>query len=392
VVTGTVVAGAVAALLLAWPAWFALAGPAHLAGPIWPGQDLATEGTTLHAVLWPTPASATFARFTRWIGGPQGPALSYQYLGWGLVAVAVGGLVAFRRDRRLWWLGAMASVSALLSLGNGPGRWAPWAVLGRLPVLRYVVPSRFELVTSLCLAVMLGLVVDQVRTALGARPALPRVVAAGAAAAVAAVAVVPLAVYLAPDVPMAVRTVRAPTWFSAVGTRLPSRNVLLVFPVPYQAVESAMAWQAVTGYPYAMVGAGGPSGVPARAGPERAGAVAVGRASFAFAPQRLRPGEVPATRRALVAWGVDRIVLSDQPGLPSYDRVSSVPYTVAFVTAVTGRVPVRRGGAWVWSDASRSLPAGPGPTPAGLAACVARGGGGSPTEIRQVARCAEAAV
>ena len=64
-----------------------------------------------------------------------------------------------------------------------------------------------------------------------------------------------------------------------------------MFPVPYQVIESAMAWQAVTGFPYAMVGGGGPGGVIQRAGAERPGAEAIARASFSFT------GQVPPTGR-----------------------------------------------------------------------------------------------
>ena len=185
-----------------------------------------------------------------------------------------------------------------------------------------------------------------------------------------AVALAPIAAYLAPTVPMVTRPVRPPTWFTRVAPRLPGRPVLLVFPVPDQVIESAMAWQAVGGFPYAMVGGGGPGGVIERAGAERAGADAIARASFSFTGQVLRPGDVVAARRALAVWGVTGAVLPDQPGLPAYDRVTSVPFTVAFVTAVTGRAPVRRQGSWVWDGIARGTPVGPGPTPAAVAACV----------------------
>jgi hypothetical protein len=167
--------------------------------------------------------------------------------------------------------------------------------------------------------------------------------------------------------------------------------VLLVFPVPYQVIESAMAWQAVVGFPYAMVGGGGPGGVVQRAGAERAGAEAIGRASFSFTAQTLRPGDVAATRRALSAWGVNGVVLPDAPGLAAYDRVTSVPYTVAFVTAVTGRAPARQVGSWVWSDLAVDRTGGPGPTPAALAACVSLGTSGAPAAVERVATCVLAA-
>jgi hypothetical protein len=205
--------------------------------------------------------------------------------------------------------------------------------------------------------------------------------------AVAGVALAPIAAYLSPTVPMVTRPVRPPTWFTTVAPGLPARSVLLVFPVPYQLIESAMAWQAVTDFPYAMVGGGGPGGVVQRTGAERAGAEAIGRASFSFTGQSLRPGDVAATRHALAAWGVTGVVLPDQPGLPAYDRVTSVPYTVAFVTAVVGRGPVRQAGSWVWKGIDRAPVAGPGPSPASVNACTPPGTGGSIAAVERVAAC-----
>jgi hypothetical protein len=88
---------------------------------------------------------------------------------------------------------------------------------------------------------------------------------------------------------------------------------------------------------------------------------------------------------------VDEVVLPAQPGLPAYDQVTSVPYTVALLTAVTGRAPRLQAGSWVWPHAARDLPTGPGPTPAALAACQQLGTGGSPAAIAHEAACVLAA-
>jgi len=388
VAIGLGTAAATAGLLLAWPTWFALAGPAHTSGKVWPTLELGTEGTTLHAYVWPTPVSAGFALFTHRVGGYQGPTLSGQYVGWGMVAIAVAGLLVWRSDRRLWFFGAMTAVSVVLSLGVSASVWLPWQLVADRPLFEDVIPSRFLVVTYLSLAVILGVVVDRTHGALRSRSGpgarwLPPV----AGLAVALVALGPVADYLAPTVPMVTRPVRPPTWFTSVAPHLPPDRVLLVFPVPYQVIESAMAWQAVVDFPYAMVGGGGPGGVIQRAGPERAGADAIARASFSFTGQTLRPGDVAATRRALAAWGVDGVVLPDEPAMAAYDRVTSVPYTVAFVTAVVGRAPVRRAGSWVWDGVSAGTPVGAGPTPAGLAGCVALGAAGTTAAVEQVASC-----
>jgi hypothetical protein len=395
-VTGLVTAAATAGVLLAWPTWFALAGPVHISGRVWPTLYLGFEGTTMKAYVWPTPVSAGFTVFAHRVGGYQGPTMSGQYVGIGMVAVAVVGLLVWWRDRRLLFFGAMAAVSVVVSLGVSRTVWLPWQVLAGQPLFENIIPSRFLVVTYLCLAAMLGLVVDHVRRAVLDRSAAgegagagraDRSIAAAVGLAVAAVGLVPVASYLAPTVPMVTQPVRAPTWFTTVAPHLPSHQVLLVFPVPYQVIESAMAWQAVVGFPYDMVGGGGPGGVIERTGAERPGAEAIGRASFSFTGQHLRTGDVAASRAALVGWRVDTAVLPDQPGLPAYDRVTSVPYTVAFMTAVTGRRPARVAGSWVWPNASNGLPTGPGPSPAAVDACVTTGSAASPAALERVAAC-----
>jgi hypothetical protein len=398
-VTGLVTGAATGGVLLAWPTWFALAGPAHISGRVWPTLYLGFEGTTMKAYVWPTPVSAGFTVFTHRVGGYQGPTMSGQYVGIGMVAVAVVGLVVYRRDRRLMFFGAMAAVSVVASLGVSRTVWLPWQALAGQPLFQNIIPSRFLVVTYLCLAAMLGLVVDHVRRAVldrsgagegaGAGRA-DRSIAAAVGLAVAAVGLAPVASYLAPTVPMVTQPVRAPTWFTTVAPHLPPHQVLLVFPVPYQVIESAMAWQAVGGFPYDMVGGGGPGGVIERTGAERPGAEAIGRASFSFTGQHLRTGDVVASRAALVGWRVDTAVLPDQPGLPAYDRVTSVPYTVAFMTAVTGRAPARVAGSWVWANASSDLPTGPGPSPAAVDACVSTGSGASAAAVGRVAACVQA--
>jgi hypothetical protein len=397
VVVGLLTAAGTAAVLLAYPAWFALAGPAHTSGRVWPTLDLGVEGTRLGAYLWPTPVSAGFTLFAHRVGGYQGPTLSGQYVGIGMAAVAVVGLLVWRSDRRLWFFGAMTGVSVLLSLGVSGSVWLPWQAFAGQPLLQNIIPSRFLVVTYLSLAVMLGIVVDRTRRTVGERSTGDATGGPGrrasslAGVAVAAIALGPVAAYLAPTVPMTTRPVRPPTWFTTVAPRLPAHQVLLVFPVPYQVIESAMAWQAVVDFPYAMAGGGGPGGVIQRAGPEEPGAAAIARASFSFTGQVLRPGDLVAARRALAGWGVTMAVLPDEPGLPPYDRVTSVPYTVAFMTAVTGRAPVRQQGSWVWPGIAAGTPTAPGPTPSALGACTTLGTAGTPVAVRRVAACVLAA-
>ena len=120
-----------------------------------------------------------------------------------------------------------------------------------------------------------------------------------------------------------------------------------------------MAWQAMEGMTFSMVGGGGPGITPSRAGPEAPGFDVLARASLPLGPAPLpTSANLRAIRQAVAGWGVTTIVVPDQPGLPSYDRGRSVPYAVGLFTAALGRSPVLQTSAWVWSDAGNAGPAG----------------------------------
>jgi hypothetical protein len=356
-----------AAALLAYPVWFALAGPAHISGPVWPGLYLGYEGTVLKSFVIPAAASPSFTNFAHRVGGYQGPSLSSQYFGFGAVAVLVGGVAVWWRDRRLWLFGAVAVITAVFSWGAAPKSWRPWQLFSGLPQLENIIPSRFVLITYLAVAVMVGLIVDHTFVAVSGRHAAKRAHAAerrrqrrrpwsGAVAGlvVATVAVVPPAVYLAQSMPITTQPVVLPAWFQNVAPHLRGRQVLLVLPVPFAAIQSSLTWQAVDAMHYSMVGGGGPGGVTQRAGKERKGQVVIANASFAFNGQTVTPADIVSVRRALDDWGVTMVVIPDQNDLPPYDRISSVVSAAALITAATGAPPVHQAQAWVWTGVDRA--------------------------------------
>lgn len=403
---GTATALGTAVALLAWPAWFALAGPAHTSGPVWPMLYLGYEGTDLRDYVLPAPASASFEAFTHRVGGFQGETLSVQYVGIGMLAVLIVGLLVWRRDRRLWLWGGIGAATWVLALGARVHRWLPWQLFSGLPILQNIIPSRFLLVITLAAAAMLALIVDHTHCAVSrytaaradsaARPGhraarhadrgVSRWAGAVAGLGVAAVAIVPVAAYLAPTVPLSTQPVVLPTWFRTVAPHLRGHQVLLVFPVPNQVIESAMTWQAVDGMAYTMALGGGPGGTQSRAGSLRPGDTVIGNASFSFTRQVLHPGDVAAARSALDGWGVTMVVIPDQPGLAPYDRVSWVPFAVGLVTAATGRPPVRQAGAWVWTGV-RSAGSPADLTSQEFVRCTALGRQGDPMAIAAMASC-----
>jgi hypothetical protein len=369
-------AALVATVLLAYPTWFALAGPAHFTGPIWPGFDLSRQGSVLRYFFTtpPRPTGLFSSSYNHAVGGYQGPLFSTQYFGIGMAVVLLGGLIAWRRDLRLWLFAAITVVTGALSLGTS-GSVAPWSLVARLPFFDDIVPNRFLVMTYLGAAVMLGLIVDHARASVDTsvargRPREAKPAGALAGLAVAAVALVPLIANVAPDLPMTAEQVQLPTWFRTVAPHLPANQVLLVFPAPFATVESAMTWQAVNRMHYSIVGGAGPGDLLVRAGTERNGQATIASASYSFlGSPRVGPAAGAAVHDALVSWGVDTVVIPDEPGLRPYDQPQSVTLAAALMTAATGTPPTREAGAWVWSDVKDRAPSGY-PTATEFAACT----------------------
>ena len=278
-VVGLAAGGVTAVVLLAYPLWFAFAGPAHLSGRIWPSLDLAYGGSNLSNVLF-APSMQLYgfgsAHFNHTVGGYQGVVLSNQFVGIGLFVIVAGGLVVFRRDLKLWFFSIMALVSLVLSLGASTSTWQPWSLLTSLPEFENVIPLRVLDVTWLFLAVVLGIIVDRTYWAVAAwrdereRTARPsegpveriarRCSAAAAALVVAVVALIQPALYLAQGIPFTIEPVVIPAWFVEAAPHLDAKDVLLSVPSG-NLLESAATWQAVDGFGFSMVGGPGPGAV-----------------------------------------------------------------------------------------------------------------------------------
>jgi hypothetical protein len=350
--TGLGTAAAVSVVVLAYPLWYLLRGPAHLTGPIWSNGGLSHYGNSLTAFWLPGTLVVPGHRF----GGYQGPALpGLGYLGAGVVVVAVVGTVVGWRDRRLLLFAGLGVVAAALSLGPGHGLWVPWQIVDHLPWIGDIVEVRFTLVLTLCAAVILALVVDRVYgwaadrapAASGPRSAT---VASWVAGALAVAALLPSAVVVAPNVPITTRAVVLPGWFTEVGAVLPPGRVVLAYPVPFSGLQSSEAWQAVNRMRWAQAGGGGPEGQASRAGAARAGFAVLLQASLPIGPPpALTPTARRAVRRTLGLWRVTTIVVPDQGDLPDYEEGRGAAYAVGFFTTVTGRSPVLEHSAWVWT-------------------------------------------
>jgi hypothetical protein len=381
--TGLAVAAIFSGMVLAYPVWFALDGPAHLSGLIWPRVAIVGGFTGSGFV---TPHFIHHARTFYALGGYEGAQLpSAAYLGWGLVAVVVLGSLIWFRDRRLWLFGLLLGVCVGCSIGKKPGQWEPSHVFARIPLLDQVIEQRFMVVGFLAAAAMLAIIVDNARTALTGRSALGGLVGFGVIAA----ALVPIAVTFAPDLPFTMEAVVLPRWYSTVAPKLPLGRVVLSYPAPFSGIQVSMAWQAVDVMAYSQAGGGGPEGVPNRAGSARAGFVNLAHLAFGInVPQPTgTSAELAAVRHALAVWQVNTVVISPVAGYSSRMQGSDPTYAAAFMTAVLGRLPRIDAGAWVW-DTVGGAPAAP-VARGQIAACVAEDEKVvAPTHASlQVARC-----
>lgn len=407
--TALATAATVTVALLSYPTWFALAGPAHLSGPVWgAGAPIGYVGTVAHSFLEPAAAIPFAGSLTQRYGGYQAPVLSGQYLGIGFAVVLVLGLIVWRRDRRLRIFGIVGALSVFLSLGLNPRYWTPWRLFVRLPLMENVIPSRFLVVTYLCAGVMLGLIVDHARTS-SVRGQREHSASASSTesdhnpvrlrwrqwtgalvgAAVGALALVPWATYYDAGIPLTVQAVKLPTWFANVAPALRGHHVVLAFPVPFAAMQSAMTWQAVDGMTYSMAGGGGPNGLVSRAGPEAPGQLLLGELSTSGTSRTamaVSTDGVRAVRHTLAGWGVTTVVLPDTNHLPSYAQIFQVRSIVVLITAATGRRPIRQADAWVWTEVSRNDKA-PMPSEATLSRCGAGPPVGTIPSITRAATC-----
>ena len=148
---------------MAWPVWFALEGPAHLPGLIWP--NVGVIGGFIPASFVTTEYPPRLHSFLPLSGYEGAPLASSAYLGWSFLAVMVGGLAVFWRERRLWFFGFAFAVCVVFSLGERRGQWEPASIFSRIPVVDNVIEQRFMAIGFLAAAVMLAIILDRVHRA-----------------------------------------------------------------------------------------------------------------------------------------------------------------------------------------------------------------------------------
>jgi hypothetical protein len=336
---------AVGVVLLAWPVWFALDGPAHLSGLVW--KNVAAIGGVRPEGFV---SSATYSRGASLylaLGGYEGTLLgSSAYLGWTFMGVLVAGVAVFWRDKKIWFFGFLLVLCGALSVGPRHGEWVPSQIFDRLPVLQNLIVQRFMAVGFLAAAVLLALILFHLHERLPDwRGWLGSLVVVG-------VALSQMVSVFAPELPFTMRPVLLPRWYTTVAPNLPPGRVLLSYPAPFSGIQVAMSWQAVNVMHYSQAGGGGPQGVDSRAGSAAPGFRVLTNLGFGvdIAPSAGTPAEFAAVRHALDVWKVTTVVIATNPDAPPLQQGRDPTYAAAFMTGALGRLPTLQAGAWVWND------------------------------------------
>jgi len=358
---GLVVAVGSGVVLLAYPAWYAVAGPRHLPSRVFP--DVQYFGSAWRTLLLPADAHDRGPNTVLETYGYFGShPLLLGYLGLGMVATMMIGLAWFHRSGRLWFCAAMLVILEGMSLGASA--W-PWRLFDRLPVVANIVPDRFASVADLLAAVMLGVIVDRAHGSRlqwpGRRPDGPPRAGTVAAVALAAIALVPIAVQY--RLPLTTRNVDVPEWFATVGTRVPPTDVVLTYPFASSGLRAPMTWQATTDLRWSLVGGGSITPDPPDHPTYAQGSDAQADVDLVNLSDGLLPlptgseAELARLRLALHDWGVTTIVIPSEAGWPTALKGRSVPVALAYFTAALGAGPRKQADAWVWSVPRRPEPA-----------------------------------
>lgn len=360
-------AAGIGIVVLAWPIWFLLRGPGSIRGPV----QLVAQAyrSDLLALVLPPEGLALAPRSLSHLtkGFSTLPGENVAYLGIPLVVAIVAVVVWRHRERTVVVAGAMAAITFLLGLGGslavtgkpgiGPGGtatggpWLPEALLGELPMVKNLIPSRFALYTAIFVAILAAIGATRLRAWL--RPGRLTTV----------LPVLLMVVCVAPLVPLDPvhkefhRLDTIPSYFSSRAfASHPSGSATVVFPYPADPQPVAILWQAQAGYRFAM-----PSGhAKMPEGPDHHVAYnpAMGYATNSATGQfgaALNRGKVPtmtgANRRAILgeleAWGSTSVSAS-------LDWIARPRQAAAELRWLLGRPTGRVGRTLYWDAPFRS--------------------------------------
>jgi len=342
-VTAAGAAIAVAAILLAYPVWFAVAGPRHITGPPWPFD-------------YNAPLSG--------------------YLRWGVLVFIVVSIPVWR-TRPLAWCAAFTGIWASMLSWGGTGTlifeqgthsslWRPWSLFEHLPLFSNIETFRFSDVVAFCAAILMAISLDgwqKSATQKAAKRAKKRVqgpprsllalpVGIGIGATVAAfAALVPIAATY--TLPLMEHSTPTPAWFTHEAIRLPQGTRVLTIPFTVNEVgpllplkllgTEVMAYQAEDSFRFDLTGGymvvPGTGGISVYRRPLGGTSEILTRLSDPGLSRPALSSNIAEVRTSLYRWEVQVAVIPQS---------ARYPYAVRYLTAVYGRSPVEQRGAAVW--------------------------------------------
>jgi hypothetical protein len=261
---GVVLAAVVCAVVLAYPLYLGVAGPAHILSGLGGFGDYTSA---LVAPLLPSSnmliAPHRLAVAAARIGGNG--AENGTYLGLPLVLLALmSPFLVKRREVRI--LIVLATIAFILSLGPTlnagthyldalDGHRMPAYLIGKLPVLSDAYPVRYSLFVVLFVSVALAITLDTLLGG-GNRRSHAHHRAGPARLALPAIVAIVVLIPLIPKWPYTdIAAVDVPAFFTSNDVDIiPSGSVALVYPFPMDQAPMAELWQAESGFHFRMPG------------------------------------------------------------------------------------------------------------------------------------------
>jgi hypothetical protein len=343
-----------AAVVLAYPVWFGVAGPQAVTGVLFIIAPLA--GAPLSGIAVPGSYGSLGNAYVRFGGylGRAGP--PQDYLGAGLLFSSAASVVLGRRRPLTWLLTLLGVVALWLSLGpyaiHAPRWfyrvWLPWRDLSKLPLLKEILPDQIAPFIALFVAFLLAVGLDALyvhhRRATSWMASRRRAVAVTATVAVALVAVVP--VFVTFGAPLWVVPVKVPPYVRTVAPTLPARTVVLTVPFAVSGSTQPMLWQALDDMHFDLAGAAlktpGPHGGPvAQGAPGSARRVLTNLTVLGLPEPTGTATQITTVLHALRTWRVSRVVVAGASRAPAY--------ATGFFTMALGMAPTEQAGAQVWT-------------------------------------------
>jgi hypothetical protein len=361
--TGLGIAFALSALVLAWPTFYALDGPAHITGSINPIPSEWNRADLFGAIVPNQDQLIAPTRLAE-IGNSFAfnPPENGSYLGLPLIVILMSAVLLRRHLRVLLFSVAMLGACFVLSLGSplavsGSPQWSysgillPQALLNDLPLLKDAEPARFALFVTLFASIALAVVLNEIRYGQHAHPTR-RPDRKGVRIALAGLVAVAALVLLLPSWPYPSGTVDIPSYFTSADVQsIPTGSVALLYPYPAIGIDDdfPVLWQTAAGMRFKFPG--GYFIVP-QAGTNQASlgrATLIAEALFAlYEGSHLR--EIQPIKgellKELQSWHV-RTVIAQPIG-------TNPALTIQYLTWLLGRKPTFVGGVDVWNNVHAS--------------------------------------